>query len=593
VSDEPQQILQACPACATLLDVTDEAPFSQTYCPSCGQSIRARSQFNNFTLVEILGEGGMGSVFKAVDQNLHRTVALKILKKERSAVAEERERLATEARITASINHPHVVKVFSFGEDHGQFYMAMELVERGSLDDLMGIQARVAEVQVLEVGIQIAQGLEAALERGLIHRDVKPGNILFADAHTAKIVDFGLAAPVSDEPGDGEIWGTPYYIAPEKLNNEPEDFRSDIYSLGGTLFHALAGRPPFEAQTASLVALKHIKSQAVSLQAFAPDVSSETAYVINRTLHKDPGQRYASYAELIEHLQYARNALVEKAGSPRKPRQREIVESTQQRQVAAVISLILLAVALLLGVALFAYRDKLFNSGGSEGQSVSTLSSDDLVQRFADGRREIVAGQYEEALSTLRDLSRVPGIVPPERDWVLLNAGLAALLAGHADEAREFFGKVAAGGPYSGDPDKQLEANFFVNAGTLMSTEKPISSGSRRMYAANTLEAFGLFLFGMKDWTLAAFDDAAPLLQDYVKAPPLDGTYAWINEYRPLAENVLTDYAELGRIRTLVRNASDASSKAAALEALQASRDTLKSGDVVVQAYADLEANLK
>ena len=190
----------------------------------------------------------MGSVYKATDLNLNREVALKILKKECSANAEERAKLEEEARIIASINHPHVVKVFSFGEDQGQFYLAMELAEKGSLDDLMSVQQRLSEAQVLRVGIQIAEGLDAALEHNLIHRDIKPGNILFADPQTAKLVDFGLAV-VMDEVAQarGEIWGTPYYIAPEKLDNQPEDFRSDIYSLGGTLFHALAGRPPYRS----------------------------------------------------------------------------------------------------------------------------------------------------------------------------------------------------------------------------------------------------------------------------------------------------------------------------------------------------------
>jgi serine/threonine protein kinase len=120
----------------------------------------------------------MGSVFKAVDLTQNRGVALKILRKECSANEAERAKLEEEARVTASINHPHVVKVFSFGEDHGQFYLAMELAEKGSLDDLMGIQQRLSEVQVLQIGIQIAGGLEAALEHNLIHRDIKPGNIL-------------------------------------------------------------------------------------------------------------------------------------------------------------------------------------------------------------------------------------------------------------------------------------------------------------------------------------------------------------------------------------------------------------------------------
>ena len=195
----------------------------------------------------------------------------------------------------------------------------MELAEKGSLDDLMSVQQRLSEAQVLGVGIQIAEGLEAALEHNLIHRDIKPGNILFADPQTAKLVDFGLAV-VMDEAAHarGEIWGTPHYIAPEKLDNQPEDFRSDIYSLGGTLFHALAGRPPYEAETASTVALKQLMSQPVSLQAFAPDVSSETAYVINRMLAKDPAERYASYPELVEHLSTPEPSCLSAARTPTK-----------------------------------------------------------------------------------------------------------------------------------------------------------------------------------------------------------------------------------------------------------------------------------
>ena len=290
--------------------------------------MRVKRQLNQFSIVEHLGTGGMGAVYKALDRSLNRMVALKLLRKELSADENYIAKLEEEARITASINHPYVVKVFSFDQDDGQYYIAMELVDKGSLDDLMQLQNRVAEMQVLQVGLQVASGLHAAHERGLIHRDVKPGNILFADAHTAKITDFGLALLAEHEAESrGEIWGTPYYIAPEKLNNEPEDFRSDIYSLGGTLFHAVAGRPPFEAESASLVALKHLKSRAVSLQAFAPDVSGETAYVINRMLNKDPGQRYNSYPELIDHLQYAIDTLAANTAKPRAAKQRVVVDA--------------------------------------------------------------------------------------------------------------------------------------------------------------------------------------------------------------------------------------------------------------------------
>jgi len=259
----------------------------------------------------------MGTVYSAVDINLDRPVALKALKISLHDNPVECENLSREARTTALINHPHVVKVFDFGQAQGQFYLAMELISGGSLDDLIQERKTVSEVMVLKLGIQIAQGLDAALEKGLIHRDIKPANILCSDSQTFKLVDFGLATAMNDSPVScDEIWGTPYYIAPEKLDEKPEDYRSDIYSLGGTLFHALAGRPPYDAKSPSLVALKQLKSRPVSLQSFAPSVSNETAYVINRMMAKLPDKRYASYPELIEHLTFALEKAIQRESSP-------------------------------------------------------------------------------------------------------------------------------------------------------------------------------------------------------------------------------------------------------------------------------------
>jgi len=160
--------------------------------------------------------------------------------------------LEQEARATAAVNDPHVIQVFSSGTDHGQFYLVMELVDQGSLDDRMAGDGRVGEGAVLDTGIQVARGLRAAQEQGFIHRDVNPGNILFADQDTAKIGDFGLpVAARQNAEAQNEIWGTPYYVAPERLNHQPEDFQSDLYSLGATLYHAIAGRPPFEGETST------------------------------------------------------------------------------------------------------------------------------------------------------------------------------------------------------------------------------------------------------------------------------------------------------------------------------------------------------
>jgi len=186
----------------------------------------------------------------------------------------------------------------------------MELIDHGSLDDVIESQGRVAEHQVLDVGIQIARGLRAAHRKGLIHRDVKPANILFVDEQAAKIGDFGIAAFATQSPqNDGVIWGTPPYVAPERLCNQPEDIRSDIYSLGATLFHAVAGKPPIDSSTTSATELRELKQHPLELRVIAPDVSVPTGRVLQRMIAPDPKQRFPFYDHLLAELDAARRAL--------------------------------------------------------------------------------------------------------------------------------------------------------------------------------------------------------------------------------------------------------------------------------------------
>jgi DNA-directed RNA polymerase subunit RPC12/RpoP len=301
---------QTCPGCGATVDTTEAEPLARIACPTCGKKIRVERTFDHFLVVETLGVGGMGTVYKARDMQLDRFVALKLLRRDLGGEEDHKSRLQEEARIAAAVNHPYVIQVFDSGTDHGQFYVVMELVDQGSLDDLMALQPRMPEKRVLEIGIQVAKGLRAAHRRGLIHRDVKPANILFVDEHAAKIGDFGLASSATQRWGiGGVVWGTPEYVAPERLNNDPEDFRSDIYSLGATLFHAIAGKPPVEASTNSAVALLESKQRPLDLQVTAPDVSAETAEVLQRMIAADPGQRFSSYDDLVAELERAWRAL--------------------------------------------------------------------------------------------------------------------------------------------------------------------------------------------------------------------------------------------------------------------------------------------
>ena len=585
------RLLEACPACGTLMDVTEQAPFEQIYCPSCGQNLRARKQFNNYRLIELLGEGGMGSVFKAVDCNLNRHVALKILKKECSANEEERAMLAEEARVTASINHPHVVKVFLFGEDHGQFYLAMELVGKGTLDELMVLQRRVGEAQMLEVGIQIAQGLEAALEHGLIHRDIKPVNILFADSHTAKLVDFGLAI-VMDEAASkiGEIWGTPYYIAPEKLENLPEDFRSDIYSLGGTMFHALSGRPPYEAETASMVALKQLKSQPVSLQAFAPDVSSETTYVINRMLAKNMGDRYQSYPELIDHLSYARNKLLERTQQPKKEKERVMMETQTTKNLAAFLSLGLLAAVLVCGFLVYTFRGELFGKG--DAPVASSLSSAEVNGRFQEGIQMMGERRFDEAREAFGSLAALPDTPQPMQNWILMNEGLATLMAGDREAAAGIFAGLAGEDLYSTNPKDSALANFFIEAGSsLSSPDKEIPESITRIYSRNNFEAFGLLCFAFHDWENGNLQQAGPILKAFVRSR-VKGEASWILDYVPLANIYYGDFEKLKPLETALPGVSNPGAAGVLLKKARETRDELQSGSHATDRLDAIEAEL-
>jgi len=563
-----------------MLNVGDLEPFAKVHCPACGTAIRARTKLKNFTLVEVLGVGGMGAVYKALDMNLDRMVALKVVRKEFSADAEYLEKFEREAQVTASVNHPHVVKVYSFGSDHGLFYIAMELVDKGSLDDLMNLQGRVAEIQAINVGIQVAQGLQAALQQGLIHRDVKPGNILFADAQTAKIVDFGLALLAEHEAEErGEVWGTPYYVAPEKLDHLPEDFRSDMYSLGGTLFHAIAGRPPFEADTASMVALKHLKSKAVSLQAFAPDVSSATAYVINRTLNKDPEQRYQSYAEMIEHLEYAKAQLSQGASGPRRARQRVVVEGAGQKKATGIVTLVMIVLLLGIGAGLYGYRGTIFGhqdstvAAGSDGGA----GAQGLDGLFATARQQIVAGDYAGAEDSLKKLDDSDAITQPLQNWVTINKGIISLLQDNDADAREWFRVVGQRSHYSNKKEDSTLVNFFAKAGASMAGTEPVSVSEGNGYALDSAEALAPFLFALKDWSLGKFGDAGSLLGLYLVCTPQEPD-GWVADYKPIAQKYADDEAAFEKVAAEAAAADTADKRAAVLKEVLELEGKVKGG---------------
>jgi hypothetical protein len=407
---------QTCPGCGTAVDTTDAEPLARVPCPNCGKKIRVERSFDHFVVVETLGVGGMGTVYKARDTHLDRFVALKVLRTDLGSEEDYGARLQQEARIAAAVNHPNVVQVFDSGTDHGQFYVVMELVDRGSLDDLMALQPRLSEKKVLETGIQVAKGLRAAQRRGLIHRDVKPANIMFVDEHAAKIGDFGLASTATQRwETDRVVWGTPYYVAPERLNNAPEDLRSDIYSLGATLFHALAGKPPIEGDTNSATELRQLKQRPLDLETVAPDISAATARVLQRMIASDPGQRFSSYDDLVAELE---RALADATGGGRAhwPRWRRLLipfwrssaetprEATREHRKGWFLICGTLAVLIAAVILLAAARGSLPSWTDLTARATSLLERGPWNRALANYKEQIALYHFGQAADAIRNV---------------------------------------------------------------------------------------------------------------------------------------------------------------------------------------------
>ena len=267
------------------------------------------SMIGDYRLEKELGRGGMGVVYRAIQLSMNRPVALKILPRRLAKNESFVVRFLREARSAARLQHPNVVVAYDVGQSpDGYYYFAMEFVKGESLRALIEREGALPEQQALALALGVAKGLKQAEQVGMIHRDVKPENILIAEDGTPKLADFGLAKAPDDASvtQSGAVFGTPYYISPEQAQGEADiDVRSDIYSLGATLYHAVTGQPPFQGKTSAVIMTMHINDPAPAPKETNPDVSGSTSRIIARMMEKRPKDRYQTAAELIEDLELA------------------------------------------------------------------------------------------------------------------------------------------------------------------------------------------------------------------------------------------------------------------------------------------------
>ena len=264
------------------------------------------TKLGKYRILRQLGRGGMGVVYEAEDRRLQRCVAVKMLPCTLSEDPKILQRFLQEARIAAKLNHPNVVTVYDVDRQGEFVYIAMELMNGGSAQDLLDAQGALPWTAATRIIAHIARGLSAAHALNLVHRDIKPANMMLTESDTIKLADFGLAKGTDPSAAGltrhGSVMGTPSYMSPEQCEGKQVEPRSDIYSLGAAYFALLTGRPPFVGQLPIQVAFAHCSSPIPDPRTIVPDVPEACVAIINRAMAKQPRSRYASADEMLEDL---------------------------------------------------------------------------------------------------------------------------------------------------------------------------------------------------------------------------------------------------------------------------------------------------
>lgn len=271
------------------------------------------SHLGEFRLLRRLGRGGMAEVWLAEQMTLKRNVALKLLRSELMEDATYVKRFQTEAKAAAGLNHPNIVQVYTVGCEKGQHFIAQEYVHGQTLKAFFQKRGPLDLPVALILLRQVASALQAAADRGIVHRDIKPENIILTKKGEAKVADFGLAQLQGGErlnlTQEGVTMGTPLYMSPEQVTGQNVDHRSDLYSLGVTFYHALAGRPPFQGDNAVSVAVKHLHEKADPLGEIRPDLPPVVCDLIHRMMARKPEDRYQSAQAVVNDVRKLSKAL--------------------------------------------------------------------------------------------------------------------------------------------------------------------------------------------------------------------------------------------------------------------------------------------
>jgi serine/threonine-protein kinase len=344
-----------------------------------------------YRLEERIAAGGMSTVYRALDETLERQVAVKLMHREVAGDSDHLERFRREARAVAQLSHPQIVSVIDAGEDDGRPYIVLEYVAGETLKHRIRREGQLPIPEAVAYAIEIARGLEAAHDHHIVHRDVKPQNVLIDDEGTAKVTDFGIARTLEEKglTADGRVLGTTDYVSPEQALGQHVTGQSDLYSLGVVLYEMLTGEVPFHGDNQVAVAMKHVREELPDVRVLRPEVSAALAAVVDTATAKHPSERYADDGEMIAELEDVLAIETARSGSavtgevtavlntlpPAK--RRRVPFTIMHRGVAALLALVVVIAAI--GVAVWLGTRTHHGSGGHKNvtppphQTISTI----------------------------------------------------------------------------------------------------------------------------------------------------------------------------------------------------------------------------
>lgn len=389
-----------CPQCGMRQDVSQLGFFVEIACPQCGNQSVVHTKLANYQIESVLGIGGMSMVFRAFDLVLGRPIAIKVLNETYRHEAERVAGIENECSLMAKVRHENVVSVYSAGWARGQFYIAMELVEGRNLELIVAERGSLLPADALEIVHQVAQGLQAAHMAGLLHRDVKPGNVIITTEGSAKVLDFGLS--LEDSPGSevGDIiWATPYYAPPETLLREQESVQTDIYALGMTLRNLLTGESALPGAPQTVEQMLEAKKKLPDISTLLPHAVPELSHLVQRMTAYAISERPAGYAELLLEVEATQKAMAAVLNP-------ELRERRYRRKLYSSAGILGCTVLGMLGgfmVALLTPSETI--------QDVLDADALRWVERdsYAAALTELQAARYEESARLLAELGNAPG----------------------------------------------------------------------------------------------------------------------------------------------------------------------------------------